>query len=87
MSTHWTEDPRPPVGASHTEAARRIIASSGNWYLAARRQSTIGPFPTMEAALDASRALDSRLRGVDERSAQAIIQSLCKVTARNQFRK
>ena len=87
MSAHWTEDPRPPIGASHAETARRIIASSGNWYLAARRQSTIGPFPTMEAAMDASRALDSRLRGVDERSAQAIIHSLRKVTARDQFQK
>ena len=75
MPSDWTEDPRPPIGALRTQTERRIVCSSGRWYLAVRRRSTIGPFPSAHAAMAASDELATRLHGVDEQTAEGIIES------------
>jgi hypothetical protein len=55
--------------------ARRLTLKPGGWYLSLREAAEIGPFPTANAAMTASRDLDVRLHGVDAQNATTVIQS------------
>jgi hypothetical protein len=68
-------DPKPAIGAPRVRMARRLTLKTGGWYLSLRERVELGPFPTANAAMTASRDLDARLQDVDCEAADQIIEA------------
>src|SRR5262249_21534655 len=68
-------DPQPPSSAPRLRMARRLTLQTAGWFLALRDHSELGPFPSANAAMAASRALDARLAGTDAPTTDEVLRS------------
>jgi hypothetical protein len=71
-------DPKPPSKAPPIRLARRLTLQARRWFLSLRDGAELGPFETANAAMTASRELDTRLHSVSAQAANNAIRSFAE---------